>query len=202
MYPNRAQLGALAGALRRHNVSLVVSIGAGPGHLEGLLEQWGAESSPETREAETQGEDARRGSDEQEHSGRAEVEREMTLRRSSATDDHVDVAADSDSQTDTGQDRLQVVGIDLDIFHGDFEAYEDVPSYCADMRRVRRGELFDVWSFAKDIAVPQDGVALLFCFGRRLPWQEYIDAFPEVILPLKWTGKHAPLNCRFWGVVR
>ena len=130
----------------------MVSIGAGPGHLEGLLQQW--------RGASSQGSPA-------------------------------DASADADADADAP--RLRVMSVDLDVLHGDFEAYETVPLYCSDMRRVGRGELFDVRAFAAAAAVPLAQVALLFCFGRRLPWRAYLSAFPEVSMPppLPEAGVHA-----------
>lgn len=75
-----------------------------------------------------------------------------------------------------------MVAVDLDVEDGDIEAYMASPCYCDEVRRVRRHELFDVRAHCATLtpALSATTCALVFCFGRRLPWRAYLDTFPEV----------------------
>ena len=62
----------------------------------------------------------------------------------------------------------------------DFESYADTTVYLPSILRVARNELLNIEHYRAQANVAQASVALMFCFGRRLPWQAYLDVSPWV----------------------
>jgi hypothetical protein len=81
---------------------------------------------------------------------------------------------------------IQMLGMDLYQTEDDFESYLNTTVYLPSILRVKRGELLNLNHYRTECSVAEENVALLFCFGRRLPWQAYLDAFP-------WVSMNCPL---------
>jgi hypothetical protein len=68
---------------------------------------------------------------------------------------------------------IETVGVDLDLFHSTPDQYLNMVSFLPNgIVRIQSSQLFDICEPHR--------TALLFCFGRRLPWQRYIEAYPSI----------------------
>ncbi|KAL1500578.1 hypothetical protein AB1Y20_013233 [Prymnesium parvum] len=96
--------------------------------------------------------------------------RELTSRRLSA----VSVGAGEGYLEAQLQRRgVAVTAVDLDAL-ADPSGYTTLRCFCSAIRRVRAGQLFRIAESAS--------CALLFEWGRDLPWRQYLRAYPEVPL--------------------
>lgn len=67
---------------------------------------------------------------------------------------------------------VQVDAVDLEVPGLASEDYQQRRCFCTSIYRVGTRELFSIDE--------PSATCLLFCFGRRLPWMSYLDAYPTV----------------------
>eukprot|EP00045_Choanoeca_perplexa_P016972 m.236533 g.236533 ORF g.236533 m.236533 type:complete len:222 (-) comp17414_c0_seq2:1136-1801(-) len=76
--------------------------------------------------------------------------------------------------------NITMVGVDLYQPRDDFESYISTTTYLPSVYRVDRSSLLDLDHYRAQHTATKAEVAFMFCFGRRLPWQAYLRAFPWV----------------------
>lgn len=71
---------------------------------------------------------------------------------------------------------VNVTAVDLETEGGDPFAYSNTACFCGDIARIPHHTLFNI----NGLRSSDNGVALLICFGKRIPLFKYIDAFPNI----------------------
>eukprot|EP00037_Helgoeca_nana_P037853 m.18075 g.18075 ORF g.18075 m.18075 type:complete len:218 (+) comp9518_c0_seq1:325-978(+) len=111
---------------------------------------------------------------------------------------------------------IPVTAVDLETAGPDPFAYQTAVCFCEDITRVPHNTIFDIASGPAHGSEPVssddlwDGLGLLVCYGKRVPLDAYIAAFPELRIVaiigdrggITTPSCDALLLCPEWRVVR